>query len=315
LLFFVFFFSSSSKVDAYTRAISSAVNGLTFEPTFTSTFPFSIRNVSGAPFSLVQNYYGCAYTMGDEAYFPYAAGVSASDPTVIRCGYEVVETGCDMDVYLFGNYQQSFELGDITVLVTLAYWPGALNPSTSDPCSPQPSNDYDAITKDIDQSLVNVSSTVHFTISPSTDGDTVGGLLDNTMWYVCAWWIYTATNQNLVYPEPGWTNFTVTSTTTGYCNSPTFSNLTLAKVPIAVNYLDIVAYDGSWDTYDCNSVANTCEQNWKFEYTLVSEEPPPGAPSSSAPCYPTIFSPCSASLNGFSMAAFLMTIAGLIMLT
>jgi len=259
-----------SQVGCYTRTISAAVNGLTFEPTFTSTFPFSIRNTSGHAFSLVQNYYGCAYTMGNEAYFPYAAGVSASDPTVIRCGYEDVHTGCDMDVYLFSNYAQSFELDDITVLTTLAYWPGALNPSTNNqnPCSPQPSNQYSAITYnyDIGQSLVDVSRTVDFTVTPLSGAS----IFDNTMWYVCAWYLYTAANSNLLYPEPGWTNFTVTSSTTGYCNSPIFTNLSLASVPITVNHLVTVAYDGSWDSYECDSVANTCDETWNFVTTLAA---------------------------------------------
>jgi len=254
-----------SQVGAYTRTISAAVNGLTFEPTYTTNFPFSIRNTSGHAFSLEQNYYGCAYTAGGDPYFPYAAGVSASYPSVIRCGYENVldGAGCDMDVYLFANYANAFEASDMSLLTTLAYWPGALNPSTNNNnCAPQPSTQYSAINKDLEESLVNVSRTIHWTITSRTDG--VGSLLDGSMWYVCAWYLYTASNTNLLYPEPGWTNFTVTSPTSGYCNSPIFTNLTLASVPIGVNHLIIIAYDGSWDTYRCDSVADTCDETWNF---------------------------------------------------
>jgi len=194
--------------------------------------------------------------------------------------------------------------GDMTLLITLAYWPAALNPSTSSlPCPPQPSTQFTAITNDLDQSLVGVSGTVHWTITPRQSGGVGLTQLDSTMWYVCAWYLYTADNSNLYYPEPGWTNFTVTSTTTGYCNSPIFTNLASSVViPITVNHVIIIAYDGSWDTWICDSVANTCDETWSFENTLVPESPP-------ASCTPTLFTTCSASLNGISLALMLLLAA------
>jgi len=271
---------------AYTRMISAPdpINGITFEPTYTSTFPFSMRYASGAPFSLVPNYYGCAYTESGGAYAIYGAGVSASDPTVIRCGYEVILLGCDMDVYLFGNYSASVDASNMNTLIMLASWLGGLNPSTGptarSPCSPQPTNNYYGVTQSQWQSLATQSVQVQFTRQQlSSSSGTVGSSVwDPNMWYVCAWYIYTAVNLDvglLIYPEPGWTNFTVTSGTSGYCSSPVITQVSNGNLPLVVNHVDVVAYDGSFDTWNCDSVG-TCNQCFEFQTQL--------APASDNPC-------------------------------
>jgi len=302
----VMFWILFQNVLAFQRTISTAMNGYTFEPTVTTNFPFTIRNANGAPFTNTSsNYYGCAYTNSGDPYFPYPAMIDPLDPSVLRCAYERIQNGCDMDVYLFGNYLASFEAGNENLLVQLAYWQSELNPSPN--CPPQPTNRYTSWIPDSSGAVWNVSKKVEVTIGLGSG--TVGiTQLDTTMWYVCAWYVYTAANSIEYDPPLAWTNFTATSGSTGYCYTPVFKNVVPFQLPIIINHFLIVAYDGSWDTYECQTVTDSCYNSYGF-YEFAQNIPPP--PSAAGPCVPSLFSPCAGATVEMSRAVILGAVLGL----
>jgi len=103
---------------------------------------------------------------------------------------------------------------------------------------------------------------------------------DPTIWYVCAYSLYTGAGTTFFYPENGVTNFTVTSGTTGYCAIPNFTtvpvdlpwDIGVGPPGNAIPGIVLVAYDGSFSSYPCNSVGN-CNQGftwWKVAATTIS---------------------------------------------
>jgi hypothetical protein len=252
-------------VKPYTfQDVSAPDNGITFEPTVSSGFPLVMRMVNGSSFDTTPGTYACTIgTPPNNVYLP--ATVWSNDPSVLQCSYISLRWGSSMSVALYGGANYS---------VLLASWPSALNA-----VGVQPTNQYTAITLNTQVSIVNESLNLIYTITPiSCSPKPCFPGLSTSVWYVCAWEIYTVVDPfTPLIPENGITNFTVTSPTTGFCPTPAFvSFLSQVDVPFSV-HVNLIAYDGSFDSSTCDSVG-TCNRQWTFWENIVGSYSPTAFP-------------------------------------
>jgi len=219
-----------------------------------SGFPLVFQMANGSDFDTTPGYYTCAMTpsgTGDQV-VSQPAGVWSNNHAILQSSHFVILTD-SMDVYLWGNGT------DYPVLIAL--WAGECNASVQG-SDLGPDTEID-ISAQVSTTSRSINVTMNITCSFNCNFQ-----LNSSVWYVCAWNVYYGNvGVFFFYPEAAVTNFTVTSGTTGWCPTPVFTT-----VPIDVPFdaeIDIVAFDGSFDTSICSSEA-TCDTQWTFWNVVAS---------------------------------------------
>jgi len=278
LVFCVFSVSTHANLQGFGGGggVSSTQNGIFFTPTQTYFFPQIIVNVTG-PFITTPGYYGCSLYDNDGIQSAVPAMVWPNAPNMMTCALTEYLRGDTLDFYVFGNMNptgNSFDwllAGLGTTTQQLAFWPAGWSYI-------QASNQYTSFSSNVSVVQPNLSRTIGFTLTPSTGG--TGYTFDTTgaTWYVCSFQIYplAAASDDVTHPEVGVVNFTVTSPTTGYCKSPTFTHWP-NDLPLPLGEVFVSAFDGSFDSGLCDSItggADACPLPFTYWQTVAASYSP-----------------------------------------